>query len=384
MNSPKKLVLLGATGSIGENTLKVIRKHSDKIELLGISAHQNIEKLFDIAREFQVPHASLVNPPPGKIDPPLNTRFYSDKDSLCEMAALEKADIVVVAVVGAAGLLPTLSALKAGKDVVLANKESLVVAGEVVTETARKYGGRIIPADSEHNAVFQCLHGQNERALDSIILTASGGPFRELPLDQLAKVTIEQALCHPNWSMGKKITVDSATMANKGLELIEARWLFGVAPEQLEVVIHPSSLVHAIVRFVDGCCLAQMTPPSMTFALQNAILFPERHEGVESSLDFSQPLDLSFSPPSLDRYPCLRLAIEAMNQTASAPLVFNAANEIAVDAFLRNRIGFLDISRIIEDTLNDITFISTSSVDELLSLDAETRQYAQSRINQIG
>jgi 1-deoxy-D-xylulose-5-phosphate reductoisomerase len=384
VNSPKKLVLLGATGSIGENTLKVIRKHSDKIELLGISAHQNIEKLFDIAREFQVPHASLVNPPPGKIDPPLNTCFHTEKDSLCELAALEEADIVVVAVVGAAGLLPTLSALKAGKDVVLANKESLVVAGEVVTETALKYGGRIIPADSEHNAVFQCLHGQNERALDSIILTASGGPFRELPLDQLAKVTIEQALCHPNWSMGKKITVDSATMANKGLELIEARWLFGVAPEQLEVVIHPPSLVHAIVRFVDGCCLAQMTPASMTFALQNAILFPERHQGVESSLDFSQALDLSFSPPSLDRYPCLRLAMEAMNHGASAPLVFNAANEVAVDAFLRNRIGFLDISRIIEDTLNSINFISTSSVDELLSLDDETRQCTQSRIKQIG
>lgn len=384
MNSPKKLVLLGATGSIGENTLKVIRKHSDKIELLGISAHQNIEKLFDIAREFQVPHASLVNPPPGKIDPPPNTRFHTEKDSLCELAALKEADIVVVAVVGAAGLLPTLSALKAGKDVVLANKESLVVAGEVVTETARKYGSRIIPADSEHNAVFQCLHGQNERALDSIILTASGGPFRELPLDQLAKVTIEQALCHPNWSMGKKITVDSATMANKGLELIEARWLFGVAPEQLEVVIHPPSLVHAIVRFVDGCCLAQMTPASMTFALQNAILFPERHQGVESSLDFSRPLDLSFSPPSLDRYPCLRLAMEAMNHGASAPLVFNAANEVAVDAFLRNRIGFLDISRIIEDTLNNINFISTSSVDELLSLDDETRQCTQSRIKQIG
>jgi 1-deoxy-D-xylulose-5-phosphate reductoisomerase len=184
--------------------------------------------------------------------------------------------------------------------------------------------------------------------------------------------------------MGKKITVDSATMANKGLELIEARWLFGVAPEQLEVVIHPPSLVHAIVRFVDGCCLAQMTPASMTFALQNAILFPERHQGVESSLDFSQALDLSFSPPSLDRYPCLRLAMEAMNHGASAPLVFNAANEVAVDAFLRNRIGFLDISRIIEDTMNNINFISTSSVDELLSLDDETRQCTQSRIKQIG
>ena len=373
-------MLLGATGSIGENTLRVIRKHPEKIELLGISAHQNMEKLFDIAREFQVPHACLVNPPEGKVDSPPNTRFLTGKNSLNELAAFEEADIVVIAVVGAAGLLPTLSALKAGKDVVLANKESLVVAGEIVTQTALKYGGRIIPADSEHNAVFQCLHGQNDRALGSIILTASGGPFRDLPIDQLAKVTTKQALCHPNWSMGKKITIDSATMANKGLELIEARWLFGVTPEQLEVVIHPPSLVHAIVRFVDGCCLAQMTPASMTFALQNAILFPERHEGVEPSLDFSQPLDLSFAPPSLERYPCLRLAIEAMNLGSSAPLVFNAANEIAVDAFLRNRIGFLDISRIIEDTLNETNFISTSSVDELLSLDSEARQSAQNRI----
>ncbi len=204
------------------------------------------------------------------------------------------------------------------------------------------------------------------------------------PLINSRDVTIEQALQHPNWSMGKKITVDSATMANKGLELIEARWLFDVSPKQLEVVIHPPSLVHAIVRFVDGCCLAQMTPASMTFALQNAILFPERHEGVESSLDFSQPLDLSFSPPSLDRYPCLRLAIEAMEQGDSAPLIFNAANEIAVDAFLRNRIGFLEISRIIEETLNHSNFISTNSVDELLSLDAETRQSAQKRVQQLG
>lgn len=384
MSSPKKLVLLGATGSIGDNTLKVIRKHPDKIELIGISAHQQVEKLFAIAEEFKVPLACLSKASKEKVNPPSNTQLLADSNSLEELAALEEADIVVVAVVGAAGLLPTLSALRAGKDVVLANKESLVVGGEIVIETAKEYGARIIPADSEHNAVFQCIQGQEERTIESIILTASGGPFRELPVDQLANVTIEQALRHPNWSMGKKITVDSATMANKGLELIEARWLFDVAPEQLEVVIHPTSLVHAIVRFVDGCCLAQMTPTSMTFALQNAIFFPERHKGVEPSLDFSQPLDLSFSPPSLDRYPCLRLAIESMKQAGSAPLIFNAANEIAVDAFLRNRIGFLDIPRIIETTLDNSNYITTNSVDDLLSLDAEIRQSAKIRVEQLG
>ena len=384
MNSPKKLVLLGATGSIGDSTLKVIRKHPDKIQLIGISAHQQAEKLFAIAKEFQVPLACLTNSPKDQVTPPPHTQLHTGQNSLEELAALDEADIVVVAIVGAAGLLPTLSALRAGKDVVLANKESLVVGGEIVIETAKKYGARIIPADSEHNAVFQCIQGQEHKTIQSIILTASGGPFRELPLEQLANVTIEQALDHPNWSMGKKITVDSATMANKGLELIEARWLFDVTPEQLEVVIHPPSLVHAIVRFIDGCCLAQMTPTSMTFAMQNAILFPERHEGVEPSLDFSQPLDLSFSPPSLDRYPCLRLAIEAMKQGSSAPLIFNAANEIAVDAFLRNRIGFLDIPRIIENTLNDSNYISTTSIDDLLSLDAESRQSAQTRVEQLG
>ena len=284
MNSPKKLVLLGATGSIGDSTLKVIRKHPDKIQLIGISAHQQAEKLFAIAEEFQVPHACLANPSKEQVTPPSQTQLHTGQDSLEELAALDEADIVVVAIVGAAGLLPTLSALRAGKDVVLANKESLVVGGEIVIETAKKYGARIIPADSEHNAVFQCIQGQEQRTIQSIILTASGGPFRELPLEQLSNVTIEQALDHPNWSMGKKITVDSATMANKGLELIEARWLFDVAPEQLEVVIHPPSLVHAIVRFIDGCCLAQMTPTSMTFAMWNHLSIFLNHSTYRSPL----------------------------------------------------------------------------------------------------
>ena len=381
MSQPKKLVLLGATGSIGESTLKVIRKHPDKIQLVGISAHQQAEKLLEITEEFKVPHACLTSEKSSKLVFPSYTKLQTGQKALEELASLPDADIIVIAVVGAVGLMPTLAALKGGNDVVLANKESLVMGGEIVTKTAQKYGANIIPADSEHNAVFQCIHGQPEKSVESIILTASGGPFRDLPLNHLNNVTIEQALCHPNWSMGKKITVDSATMANKGLELIEARWLFNVDPKQLEVVIHPTSIVHAIVRFIDGCCLAEMTPPSMTFAMQNAILFPDRHKGVEASLDFSKPLDLSFSPPHLERYPCLRLAQDAMKVGNSAPLVFNAANEIAVDAFLRNRIGFLDIPRIIEDTLNQSEFISTESTEELLSTDAESRQIAATQID---
>jgi 1-deoxy-D-xylulose-5-phosphate reductoisomerase len=382
VSQPKKFVLLGATGSIGESTLRVLRKHPDKLQLVGISAKQQADKLSEIAHEFSVPFACLEKPPAPGVSFPEETDLLHGQEGIETLAALPEADLIVIAVVGAAGLLPTLSAVKQGKDVVLANKEALVVGGELVTQTASRHGARLIPADSEHNAVFQCLHGQPENSLDSIILTASGGPFREMPIADFKNITPEQALNHPNWSMGKKITIDSATMANKALELIEARWLFDLPPEKLEVVIHPPSLVHAIVRFVDGCCLAQLSPPSMTFALQNALLYPERAPGVESSLDFSNPLDLSFSPPCFDKFPCLRLGVDALAQGGNAPLVFNAANEIAVEAFLRNRIGFLQIADIIEHSLNTISNKQTDSLDELLDLDAEVRQLASARIEQ--
>lgn len=383
MKKTKNLVLLGATGSIGESTLRVIRKHSDKIKLIGISANQNVQKLLKIAKEFKVPHASLVQAPKENFSVPVGTELETGEKSLENLACMQNADIVVVAVVGSSGLLPTLAAVNSGKDVVLANKESLVVGGNLITKAAKKNQSRIIPADSEHNAIFQCLQGQPERSIESVILTASGGPFRNLPMDELLNVTVEQALKHPNWSMGKKITVDSATMANKGLELIEAKWLFDLSPNQLEVVIHPPSIIHGIVRFLDGCCLAQMTPPSMTFAMQNAILYPDRVESVEPSLDFSQPLDLSFSPPSLERYPCLKIAKDVLKQGGTAPLIFNASNEVAVDAFLRNRIGFLDISRIIEETLNDSDYNSSDSVSELLSLDLESRLLSENHIKRL-
>ncbi len=383
MGSARNVVLLGATGSIGESTLRVIRKHQDRLKLIGISAHQQGEKLCQIAHEFGVKNVHLGHEQDIREDLPAETNFSTGSDGLNELAALEQADLVVVAVVGAAGLAPTLAALEAGKDVVLANKESLVVGGELVMETARRTGAKILPADSEHNGVFQCLHGQPEKSLDSIILTASGGPFRDFSLEQLSSVTPEQALKHPNWSMGPKITVDSATMANKGLELIEAHWLFGLPAERLKVVIHPPSLVHAIVQFKDGCTLAQMSPPSMTFALQNALLFPDRMEGVEQGLDFSQPLELSFSPPSPDKYPCLKLAQDCLAKGGTAPLVFNAANEVAVAAFLRNQIGFTEISDIIENTLNTADFPHASSLENLLTFDQEIRLQASAFLQKL-
>lgn len=376
MNFPKKIVLLGATGSIGKSTLQVIRKHPDRLQLLGVSAHSNSRKLAEIANEFKVPQAYLPENAPGVEEWPSHSNLDRSTDGLNAIAALEDADIVIVAIVGASGLGPTLSALEAGKNVVLANKESLVLGGDLVMRTAKENGALVIPADSEHNAVFQCIQGVKSADLDSIILTASGGPFRELPMEELKNVTIEQALNHPNWSMGNKVTIDSATMANKGLELIEARWLFNLSPSRLEVVIHPSSIVHALVRFIDGCCLAQLSPPSMTFALQHALLFPERAKGVYPTLDFSKTLDLNFSPPSLSRFPCLRLAKDCLEQGGSAPLAFNAANEIAVSAFLSNRIGFLQISDIIDETLSKFAYQLTDDLHALLSLDSEARRIA--------
>jgi len=383
MSSPKNLVLLGATGSIGESTLRVIRKHPDKLQLIGISALKNANKLASIAHEFGVGKVHLAQSPDIRPELPSTSTFLTGENSLLELASWDEADIILIAVVGAAGLAPTLAALEAGKDVVLANKESLVVGGQLVVETARRTGARILPADSEHNAVFQCLAGQPDKVLDSLALTASGGPFRDWPVDQLSQVTKEQALQHPNWVMGPKITVDSATMANKGLELIEAKWLFGLPPEKMHVLIHPPSIVHAIVRFNDGCSLAQLSPPCMTFALQNALLFPERHDGVQEGLDLTMGMELSFSPPDMERYPCLKLAIDALIQGGSAPLVFNAANEMAVDAFLANRIGFAQISSIIDHTLTLFEHRTFQSLNDLLTLDNEARILAEQGIVQV-
>jgi len=281
-------------------------------------------------------------------------------------------------VVGACGLRPTLAAIEAGKDLALANKELLVLGGAHVIEAAKRKGVRLLPTDSEHNAIFQCLEGHPHQQLDKVILTASGGQFRDTPPEELHKVTPDEATRHPNWSMGPKITVDSATMANKGLELIEAHWLFGLEPERLEVVIHPQSVVHSFVQFIDGSILAQLSPPSMTFAIQHCLLHPERAPGVETTTDFKQAFSLDFRPPDFARYPCLKLAYESLKAGAAAPAIFNAANEVAVDRFLHKEIGFLEIPKVIEHCLNQVSGEPSPTLDQLISLDAETRTTARS------
>jgi 1-deoxy-D-xylulose-5-phosphate reductoisomerase len=385
MSERKKIVLLGATGSIGENTLKVIRGHSDKLELIGIAANSNIKNLAKIAQEFNVPHVACYDHQAGKEaqnngDFAPNTVFHNGLEGLTEIACLQEADLVVAAVVGTTALKPVLSAIEAGNNIALANKEILVLAGKFVMAAARKHNVNILPLDSEHNAIFQCLNGAPKKEIKKLILTASGGSFRERALETLSQVTPEEALSHPNWNMGKKITVDCSTMANKGLEVIEAHWLFDVQPEQIDVVIHPQSTVHSMVEFIDGSIIGQLSPPSMTFAIQHILLYPERYPGVEPTLDFSQQLSLEFYQPDLKRFPCFAMARKALKAGGTAPAIYNAANEIAVSAFLAHKIGFLEIAATIDKTLENFTIIEPSSLDEVLQVDLEARKMASSFI----
>ncbi|MBI2813395.1 MAG: 1-deoxy-D-xylulose-5-phosphate reductoisomerase [Opitutae bacterium] len=374
----KRVVLLGATGSIGESTLRVIRAHRDRLELVGVAAHRNAEKLFAICREFGVRHAALGDAAVPASAPP-GVTLHRGPDGLRELAALPGADTVLVAVVGTAGLQPALAAIAAKKTLALASKEILVLAGKFVMAAARTSGSRLLPVDSEHNAVFQCLEGHRAADVRRLVLTASGGAFRDWPLEKLAHATVADALKHPNWAMGPKITVDSATLANKGLELIEAQWLFGLAPAQCEAVIHPQSIMHCLVEFTDGSLLAQLSPPTMTFAIQHALLHPERAPaGTDTALPLDKVFSLDFKPADQGRYPCLRLAREAMAAGGTAPAVFNAANEVAVAAFLQSRVPFLAIPRIIEHTLATVKNVEPTSLEQVLAVDAEARRVAHS------
>jgi 1-deoxy-D-xylulose-5-phosphate reductoisomerase len=390
-SSKKRVVLLGATGSIGQNALRVIAAHRDKLELVAIAASRNAEPLARIARDFAVRHVALFDDaaytrareknlfPPG-------TQLRGGASSLVELAQLPEADIVLVAVVGTAGLQPALAAIAAKKDLALASKEILVLAGKFVMAAARASGSRLLPVDSEHNAVFQCLAGHDAATCGEpcradvarVTLTASGGAFRDLPASALAHVTVADALKHPNWSMGPKITVDSATLANKGLELIEAQWLFGLRPAQLQAVMHPQSIVHCLVEFADGTMLAQLAPPSMTFPIQHALLFPERAPGVDAPVDLQKLFSLEFRPLDETRYPCLRLARETMESGGGASAIFNAANEVAVAAFLAGRASFLAIPRIIEQTLQNVANFEPADLAAVLALDADARRIATS------
>lgn len=378
----RRVVLLGATGSIGASTLRVITAQSDRLELVGIAAHGKYAELATIARQFGVRHVGLYDSAAHtaacrSADFPAGTKFYGGASGLSELATLPEADIILIAVVGTAGLQPALAAIAAKKTIALAAKEILVLAGKFVMAAARASGSRVLPVDSEHNAVFQCLEGQHSSAVRRLVLTASGGAFRDWPIDQLSAVTPADALRHPTWAMGPKITIDSATLANKGLELIEAQHLFGLQPAQCQAVLHTQSIVHALVEFTDGSLLAQLCPPSMTFPIQHALLYPER---APTSTDAGLPLDrllsLDFRPVDEQRYPCLRLAREAMISGGIAPAIFNAANEVAVAAFLEKRAPFLAIPQIIEQTLSRTKIFEPTSLDHVLAADTEARQIA--------
>jgi 1-deoxy-D-xylulose-5-phosphate reductoisomerase len=380
----KRVVLLGATGSIGESTLRVIAAQGDRLELVGIAAHTRHARLAEIARQFGVRHVGLSDPAAlaaarssGAF--PAGTTFHGGAGGLDELAALPGADVVLVAIVGTTALQPTLAAIAAKKTIALASKEILVLAGKFVMAAARASGSRLLPVDSEHNAVFQCLEGHRPGDVRRLVLTASGGAFRDWPLEKLAQVTPADALKHPNWAMGPKITVDSATLANKGLELIEAQCLFGLRAEQCEAVLHAQSIVHALVEFTDGSMLAQLCPPSMTFPIQHALLYPARAPaGTDTALPLDKTFALDFRPVDEARYPCLRLARGAMAAGGTAPAVFNAANEVAVAAFLQNRVPFLAIPRIIEHTLATVKSVEPTTLDQVLAVDAEARRVAQS------
>jgi len=394
----KRVVILGATGSIGESALKVARDIPERMEIVGLAANSNAEKLGAIANETRAPFVCLVNE--TKIDILRRTleykpRIFSGDAGLCEIASLTGADMVLVAIVGTGGLRPALTAIEAGKDLAVASKEILVMAGEIVMPEARENGVHVLPVDSEHNAIFQCLEGKRSTlnaqrstlnaesfTLDvsdvrRIILTASGGPFRETPHKDFDSITPEQALKHPTWNMGPKITIDSATLFNKGLEMIEAHWLFDVEMKRVEVVIHPQSIVHSMVEFTDGSTLAQLSYSDMCFPIQYAVTWPDRVPNTLPPLDFSKLSKLEFFTPRYEDFPALNLARRAGETGGTLPAVMNAANEIAVAAFLDRQVRFQQIWRVVEEVMNRHKAIAHPNLDAILQADQWARNEAQ-------
>ena len=375
----KRVVLLGATGSIGESALKVARDIPERMEIVGLAANSNAEKLASAANKTRAPAVCLVDE--SRINAleralEYKPRILSGDTGLREIACLTDADMVLVAIVGTGGLRPALAAIEAGKDLAVASKEILVMAGEIVMREARDNGVNVLPVDSEHNAIFQCLDGRLSE-IRRIILTASGGPFRETPRKDFDSITLEQALKHPTWNMGPKITIDSATLFNKGLEMIEAHWLFGVEMERVEVVIHPQSIVHSMVEFMDGSTLAQLSYSNMCFPIQFAVTWPDRVPNTLPPLDFSKLSKLEFFTPRYEDFPALNLARRAGETGGTLPAVMNAANEIAVAAFLDRRASFPDIWRVVEDVMNRHTAIANPNLDAILEADQWARNEAQ-------
>ncbi len=382
MNERKKIAILGSTGSIGSQALQVIEEQSHLYEAYILTAGSNADLLISQARKF-VPAAVVIANDTyyNKVKDALAdlpVKVYAGADALCQVVQDDNVDIVLASMVGFAGLKPTISAIKAKKNIALANKETLVVAGELINRLAAENRVPILPVDSEHSAIFQCLEPGNR--IEKILLTCSGGPFRKFTAEQLKNATKADALAHPTWNMGAKITIDSATLMNKGFEVIEAKWLFGVKPEQIQVIVHPQSVIHSMVQFEDGAVKAQLGVPDMRLPIQYAFSYPQRLKSSFDRLDFFKLKDLTFEQPDTDRFRCLALAYEALHQGGNMPCIVNAANEIANHAFIDDRISFNRISEIIEQAMNHIPFSNESSLDTYLSTDKETREYAKTLI----
>ncbi|WP_349974739.1 1-deoxy-D-xylulose-5-phosphate reductoisomerase [Pseudomonas sp. WHRI 8519] len=395
MTALQRITVLGATGSIGLSTLDVIARHPDRYQVFALSGYSRIDQLLALCVRHRPAYAVVPNGEAavrlreGLAAAGCATEVLEGEAGLCEVAAAPEVDAVMAAIVGAAGLRPTLAAVEAGKKVLLANKEALVMSGALFMEAVRRSGAVLLPIDSEHNAIFQCLPGDYDRGLSQvgvrrILLTASGGPFRQTPQAELADVTPEQACAHPNWSMGRKISVDSASMMNKGLELIEACWLFDAAPSQVEVVVHPQSVIHSLVDYVDGSVLAQLGNPDMRTPIANALAWPERIDSGVAPLDLFAIARLDFQAPDELRFPCLRLARQAAEAGNSAPAVLNAANEVAVDAFLERRIRFPEIASMIEQVLAQEPVVPVPSLEAVFAADQRARELSREWLRRHG
>ncbi|MEI6166279.1 MAG: 1-deoxy-D-xylulose-5-phosphate reductoisomerase [bacterium] len=376
----KKIVILGSTGSIGENAIRVAAALPSRLKIIGIASNTSASRLLEQSAEFKIKHVAIADPDVAaatRQNSPRNIRLYSGESGVETLAALPDADLVLCAMVGMAGLKPVLAALKQGTDVAIATKEVLVAAGSMVMECARRNKARLLPVDSEHSAIFQCLEGKPASSIRRLILTASGGPFGANRAIDFDKVTAAQALKHPRWNMGPKVSIDSATLMNKGLEIMEAHWLFGIPYDRIDVVIHPESIIHSMVEFVDGSILAQLSPPDMRFAIQHALTWPDREDGHLPRLDFATLGALHFDTPDLTRFPCLGLARQAAITGGTMPCVLNAANEIAVQAFLDNQITFAGIWHTVEAVMSRHTVIAQPTLDQINATDHWSRQEAK-------
>ena len=376
----RQLAILGSTGSIGTQALEVVSEHSDLFEVYALTANNQVDLLINQARKYMPEVVVIANerkyPELKEALEDLPIKVWAGADAIAQMVQSEPIDMVLTAMVGYSGLRPTISAIKAGKAIAFADKETLVVAGELIMKLAAEHKVPILPVDSEHSAIFQCLTGAYDNPIEKILLTASGGPFRTKSLEELATVTKAQALRHPNWTMGAKITIDSASMMNKGFEMIEAKWLFDVTPDQVQVVVHPQSVIHSMVQFEDGAVIAQLGIPDMKLPIAYAFSFPTRMRSMAPRLDFNQYSTLTFEEPDMERFRNLAFAFEAARQGGNMPCILNAANEVVVAAFLQDRIGFLQMSDVIEQTMRKASFIVNPSYEDYVATDTEARRLA--------